>query len=334
MASSSPFGLHSGYSNALLRQWQSSGTELHAHNFMLPLFIVDDEDAQQEVGSLPGVSRWGVNSVISYLRPVVETGLTSVLLFGVPANLPKDDVGSAGESEANPVMAAIKKIKAEFPELTIACDVCLCPYTSHGHCGVLREDGTINNEASIEKIAQQAVAFARAGADIVAPSDMMDSRVLAIKEALRKNDLGSKVSVLSYAVKFASSFYGPFRDAAKSAPAFGDRKKYQLPLGSRGMAARAAARDVSEGADMIMVKPGMAYLDLVRETKNAHPDIPMFIYQVSGEFAMLYHGAANGAFKLDDILKEVFTGMKRAGADVIISYYTPKALELIKSGLM
>lgn len=334
MSSTAPFGLHSGYSNSLLRQWQSSGTELHTHNFMLPLFIVDDAEAKQDIASLPGVSRWGVNSVITYLRPIVETGLTSVLLFGVPANLPKDDVGSAGESEANPVMEVIKKIKAEFPDLTVACDVCLCPYTSHGHCGVLREDGTINNEASIEKIAEQALAFARAGADIVAPSDMMDGRVLAIKKILNQNDFGSRVSVLSYAVKFSSSFYGPFRDAAKSAPAFGDRKRYQLPMGSRGLAARAAARDVSEGADMVMVKPGMAYLDLVRETKNAHPDIPMFIYQVSGEFAMLYHGAANGAFKLDDILKEVFTGMRRAGSDVIISYFTPKALELIKSGKM
>eukprot|EP00092_Neocalanus_flemingeri_P030733 GFUD01033372.1.p1 GENE.GFUD01033372.1~~GFUD01033372.1.p1 ORF type:complete len:334 (+),score=99.11 GFUD01033372.1:38-1039(+) len=333
MTSSTPFGLHSGYKNETLRLWQSSGSELHPHNLMLPLFITDESpDAKQDIPSLPGVSRWGVNSVLEFLKPNVANGLSSVLLFGVPEKVEKDANGKAGETGDNPVMEAVKRIKAQFPNLTVACDVCLCPYTSHGHCGVLNEDaeGSINNEASLPCLASQALAFATAGCDIVAPSDMMDGRVLAIKKKLAEHGFANKVAVLSYAVKFSSSFYGPFRDAAKSAPTFGDRKRYQLPCGSRGLAARAAARDVSEGADMLMVKPGLAYLDLVRETKNSFPHHPMFIYQVSGEYAMIHHGAANGAFNLETTLMEVLTSMRRAGADVIISYFTPRVLEMIK----
>lgn len=301
---------------------------------MLPLFITDESpDAKQDITSLPGVSRWGTSSVITYLRPLVDLGLSSVLLFGVPDKLEKDGEGTAGSGAANPVVDAVRGIKEAFPNLTIACDVCLCPYTSHGHCGVLRQDaeGSIDNASSLVCLAKQALSFARAGADIVAPSDMMDGRVLAIKKILAESGFGNKVSVLSYAVKFSSSLYGPFREAAKSAPAFGDRKRYQLPCGSRGLAARAAARDVSEGADMLMVKPGIAYLDLVRETKDSFPHHPMFIYQVSGEYAMLYHGAAGGAFNLEAILLEVMTSMRRAGADVIISYFTPKLLELLRT---
>jgi len=334
MTSCAPFGLHAGYKNSTLRLWQSSGAELHAHNFMLPLFITDESpDARQDIAALPGVSRWGTSSVVDFLRQPVADGLSSVLLFGVPDKVEKKEDGIAGEREENPVIEAVRKIKAAFPSLTIACDVCLCPYTSHGHCGILTNDaeGSIDAKASNVALANQALAFAKAGADIVAPSDMMDGRILAIKQILADNGYGNRVSVLSYAVKFSSSFYGPFREAAKSAPAFGDRKKYQLPCGSRGLAQRAAARDVSEGADMLMVKPGLAYLDLVRETKDAFPSHPMFIYQVSGEYAMLHHGAAAGAFNLDTTLLEVATSMRRAGADVIISYFTPKLLNLIKS---
>lgn len=333
-AMAAPFGLHAGYKNSTLRLWQAAGTELHSHNFMLPLFITDESpDAKQEIPSLPGVSRWGVASVLDFLRQPVSHGLTSVLLFGVPGKLTKDAKGSAGAGAGNPVLEAVRRIKAEYPGLTVACDVCLCPYTSHGHCGVLTDDaeGSIDAPASLTCLAEQALAFARAGADVVAPSDMMDGRVKAIKQILADNGYGNRVSVLSYSVKFSSSFYGPFREAANSAPAFGDRKKYQLPCGSRGLAARAAARDVAEGADMIMVKPGLAYLDLVRETKDAFPHHPMFIYQVSGEYAMLHHGAAAGAFDLDTTLLEVLTSMRRAGADVVISYFTPRILQLISS---
>jgi len=334
MTSNTPFGLHAGYKNSTMRMWQSTGTELHPHNFMLPLFITDESpEAKQDIASLPGVSRWGTTSVLDFLRPLVSKGLSSVLLFGVPDKVSKDEEGSAGVTDDNPVHKAVKNIKTEFPQLTVACDVCLCPYTSTGHCGVLRNDaeGSIDNEKSTKFLAEQALSFAKSGADIVAPSDMMDGRILAIKQMLAKNGFENKVAVLSYAVKFASSFYGPFRDAAKSAPAFGDRKRYQLPLGSRGLAARAADRDVSEGADMLMVKPGIAYLDLVRETKDRFPHHPMFIYQVSGEYAMLYHGAANGAFNLETTLLEVVTSMRRSGADVVISYFTPQLLDLIRN---
>jgi len=299
---------------------------------MLPLFITDESpEAKQDISALPGVSRWGTKSVLTFLGPLVTKGLSSVLLFGVPDKVTKDEEGSSGALEDNPVLEAVRNIKKEFPSLTVATDVCLCPYTSHGHCGVLQKDpeGSIDHKASLVCLANQALAFARAGADVVAPSDMMDGRVLAIKKILEENGYGNRVAVLSYAVKFSSGFYGPFREAAKSAPAFGDRKKYQLPCGSRGLASRAAARDVSEGADMLMVKPGLAYLDLLRETKDAHPGHPLFVYQVSGEYAMLYHGASAGALNLETTLQEVMQSFRRAGADVIISYFTPKLLELM-----
>lgn len=329
--------LHSGYFHPTLRQWQSCNTELHPHNFMFPLFILGGDeslnDQIEEIASMPGIKRLGVNKVVEYLKPIIENGLKSVLLFGVIRDSElKDPIGSlALTTKNNPVVMATRAIKSSFPEVIVATDICLCPYTDHGHCGILRSDGTIDNSASILKIAEQALFFAQNGADIVAPSDMMDGRIGAIKSELRKHDLDNKVSVLSYAVKFASGFYGPFRDAAKSAPTFGDRKRYQLPLGSRGLAHRAAERDVNEGADMLMVKPGLAYLDLVRETKDRHPDHPLFIYQVSGEYAMIHHGAANGAFDFEKMLQEIFTSMRRAGADVIISYYTPNILKMLRT---
>lgn len=297
---------------------------------MYPIFIIDEPDAEQAVASLPGVSRYGVNKLIEAVKPLVKNGLSSVLLFGVPMNMPKDERGSSADTANMPTILAVKLLRQHFPDLVVACDVCLCAYTSHGHCGILKRDGVLDNSASIKRLAEQSVAYAHAGAQIIAPSDMMDGRVGAIKDALKVAGFSNTVSVLSYAVKFASSFYGPFRDAAKSAPASGDRKCYQLPPGSRGLAARAAERDVEEGADMLMVKPGLAYLDIVRETKDKYPQHPMFIYQVSGEYAMLYHGAHAGAFNLRTTLTEVLTSMRRAGADVIISYYTPQILQWLK----
>lgn len=218
-----------------------------------------------------------------------------------------------------------------FPDLLIAADVCLCPYTCHGHCGILYEDGTLNNEASIARLAEISVSYAKAGCQIIAPSDMMDGRIGAIKKALAETGYGSKVSVMSYSAKFASSFYGPFRDAAKSAPSFGDRRCYQLPPGSSGLAERAVDRDVQEGADILMVKPGLAYLDIVKSIKTKYPTHPMAIYQVSGEYAMLYHGAKAGAFNLQTTLLEVLSCMRRAGADILISYYTPQLLDWLST---
>ncbi|XP_070581877.1 delta-aminolevulinic acid dehydratase-like [Ptychodera flava] len=319
--------LHSGYSNDVLRSWQTTQTTFDSSNLIYPLFITDENDAVEHIASLPGQARYGVNKLEEAVKPLVDKGLKTVLLFGVPSKLPKDDKGTHADTSNTPVIQAIEKLRTAFPGLVIACDVCLCPYTDHGHCGILYEDGTINNTASIQRLAEVSLAYAKAGCHIIAPSDMMDGRVGAIKQILQANGLASKVSVLSYSAKFASCFYGPFRDAAKSAPAFGDRRCYQLPPGSRGLAARAVDRDVSEGADILMVKPSMPYLDIVRQTKDKYPSIPLAVYQVSGEYAMLYHGASAGALDLKRAVIEAITGMRRAGADIIITYYTPMLLD-------
>ncbi|CAH1154566.1 unnamed protein product [Phaedon cochleariae] len=322
--------LQSGIFNQTLRDWHGLNYEISAKNLMYPVFIVEDDNAVQPISSMPGISRFGINKLKEHLQIAVENGLSSVLLFGVIDSLTKDDNASNADSKMNPVIRALPKLRTWFPNLTIACDVCLCPYSSHGHCGILRQDGTIENSASLERISDVALAYAMAGAHIIAPSDMMDGRIGAIKAKLIKNDLGNKVAVLSYAAKFASNFYGPFRDAGKSKPAFGDRKRYQLPPAGAGLALRAAQRDVDEGADMLMVKPGTAYADVLRRIKDAHPDRPMFVYQVSGEYAMILAGAKAGAFKLRPVLMEMLGGLRRAGADVIITYFTPLILEWLK----
>lgn len=282
---------------------------------------------------MPGQSRYGINTLKAALEPLVAKGLKTVLIFGVPGKIEKDDRGTAADSSNTPAVMATKKLREWFPNLLVACDVCLCPYTSHGHCGILRTNGSIDKDASIKRLAEISLAYAKAGCQIIAPSDMMDGRVGAIKQILADNGFGNTVTVMSYSAKFASSFYGPFRDAAKSAPAFGDRKCYQLPPGSIGLAERAVDRDVKEGADILMVKPGLAYLDVVRMVKTKYPTHPLAIYQVSGEYAMIHHGAAAGAFSLKPMLLETLTSMRRAGADIIITYFTPLLLDWIKDGL-
>ncbi|PFX29748.1 delta-aminolevulinic acid dehydratase-like [Stylophora pistillata] len=322
--------LHGGYNHATTRSWQSINTEITTKNLIYPLFITDEVDALEEISSLPGQHRMGINNVEKIVSPLVKKGLKSVLLFGVLSRLKKTDDACNADSEDNPAILAIKKISSLFPDLLICCDVCICPYATHGHCGILYDDGSINNAASIKRIAEISLSYAKAGCHVVAPSDMMDNRIAAIKDILHKNGYGGKVAVMSYSAKFASGFYGPFRDAAKSAPAFGDRRCYQLPSGSKGLAARAVERDVREGADFLMVKPGMAYLDIVRQTKDKFPDFPLAIYQVSGEFAMLYHGSKAGAFDLKTIVLECLTSMRRAGADIIITYFVPQLLDWLK----
>ncbi|XP_028919132.1 delta-aminolevulinic acid dehydratase [Ornithorhynchus anatinus] len=322
--------LHSGYFHPLLRSWQAAATTFDASNLIYPVFVTDSPDAVQPIASLPGVARYGVKKLEEMLRPLVAQGLRCVLIFGVPTKVTKDERGSAADAEDTPAIQAIRTLRAAFPELLVACDVCLCPYTSHGHCGLLRKDGSIRAEDSSRRLAEVALAYAKAGCQVVAPSDMMDGRIAAIKEALIANGLGNQVSVLSYSAKFASCFYGPFRDAAQSSPAFGDRRCYQLPPGARGLALRAVDRDVREGADLLMVKPGMPYLDIVREVKDKHPALPLAVYHVSGEFAMLWHGAQAKAFDLKAAVMEAMTSFRRAGADIIITYYTPQLLHWLK----
>lgn len=322
--------LHSGYFHPLLRNWQTAATSLSASNLIYPIFVTDVPDDKQPIASLPGVARYGVNRLEEMLKPLVEEGLRCVLIFGVPSRVPKDERGSAADSEDSPAIEAIRLLRKNFPSLLVACDVCLCPYTSHGHCGLLSENGSFQAEESRQRLAEVALAYAKAGCQVVAPSDMMDGRVEAIKEALMAHGFGNRVSVMSYSAKFASCFYGPFRDAAQSSPAFGDRRCYQLPPGARGLALRAVDRDVREGADLLMVKPGTPYLDIVREVKNKHPELPLAVYHVSGEFAMLWHAAQAGAFDLKAAVLEVMTAFRRAGADVIITYYTPQLLQWLK----
>ncbi|XP_045761717.1 delta-aminolevulinic acid dehydratase [Maniola jurtina] len=319
--------LQGGYFNSTLRKLQEPNTSIEPHNIMYPVFLLENEDAMQTVSSMPNVFRYGINKLIPALTELVEKGLKSILIFGIVETLPKDASGSSADSPNNPVVKALPTLKALFPELTIACDVCLCPYTSHGHCGVLGDTGSIDHAPSVKRIAEVALAYAKAGADIVAPSDMMDNRIKAIKNALVENKLQNRVSVLSYSCKFASSMYGPFRDTMKSSPMAGDRKCYQLPPGSAGLAARAAARDVAEGADFLMVKPGLPYLDIVRQTKDCYPNHPLFIYQVSGEYAMI--SRSGDASEVQTILMETLTCMRRAGADCIITYFAPLILSLI-----
>nr|XP_023015281.1 heat shock 70 kDa protein cognate 3 isoform X3 [Leptinotarsa decemlineata] len=305
--------MQSGIMNPTLREWQGCNSQITTGNFMYPVFIIEKDDEIQPISSMPGINRFGINKLRDHLEKIVENGLKSVLLFGIIDILPKNDTATSADDKDNPVIRAIPKLRKWFPDLTIACDVCLCPYTSHGHCAILAPDGRIDNSASLERISDIALSYAKAGAHIVAPSDMMDGRIGAIKTKLVNNNLGNKVAVLSYTAKFASNFYGPFRDAAKSKPSFGDRKCYQLPHNSSGMALRAADRDVSEGADMLMIKPVMAYMDILKQIKDKYPEYPMFVYQVSGEYAMIYNAAQGGAFDLKPALMEIMGSLRRAG---------------------
>ncbi|XP_047039507.1 delta-aminolevulinic acid dehydratase [Helicoverpa zea] len=319
--------LQGGYFHSTLRKLQEPNTSIEPHNIMYPVFLLEDDNAFQPVASMANVCRFGINQLISQLEELVNKGLQSILIFGIVSALPKDATGSSADCPENPVIKALPKLRAKFPNLLIACDVCLCPYTSHGHCGLLTPTGAIDHAASVRRIAEVALAYAKAGAQIVAPSDMMDNRIKAIKDALVACKLQNTVSVLSYSCKFASSMYGPFRDTMKSSPMEGDRKCYQLPPGSAGLAARAAARDVAEGADFLMVKPGLPYLDIVRQTKDKYPYHPLFVYQVSGEYAMICR--SGDSTEVQTILMETLTSMRRAGADCIITYFAPLIIDVI-----
>ncbi|CED82102.1 tetrapyrrole biosynthesis porphobilinogen synthase [Phaffia rhodozyma] len=319
--------LQGGYAHPLSRSWQSQGKRLTKEMLMYPIFISDDDQAEQVISSLPGQKRWGIDRLEEFLGPLVKKGLSSVILFGVPQTQPKDPRGSNAESPDSPVIRAIHKIRSLFPELFIACDVCLCEYTSHGHCGILDEDGLLNQEKSAPRIAEVALAYAKAGANCVAPSDMMDGRIKFIKKALIANNLANRCALMSYSAKFASCMYGPFREAAGSAPSFGNRKCYQLPAGGRGLARRAIVRDVNEGADMIMVKPSLPYLDIIASAAELAPDHPIACYQVSGEYAMVCAGADKGVYALRDAAFECMDGFIRAGATIILTYFTPQFLD-------
>jgi len=301
-------------------------TWLNPSQLVLPLFVRTGERLRQPVESMPGVHETSVDEMLRDAEDAARAGVGGVLLFGLPDH--KDAVGSEAWSDEGPVQRAVRALKRELPELVTITDVCLCEYTDHGHCGVIRrETGEVDNDATLELLAREAVSHARAGADIVAPSDMMDGRVGAIREALDGAGF-TDTPILSYAAKFAGAFYGPFREAAESTPQFGDRRAYQMDPANGREALREVALDAAEGADMLMVKPAGAYLDIIHAVRERY-DLPLAAYQVSGEYAMLKAAAQNGWLDERRAAMESLLGIKRAGADLIITYYAKQAARWI-----
>lgn len=283
-----------------------------------PVFVIEGEDICHPVESMPGINQYSIDRLSEELDRVVENGIPSVLLFGIPAH--KDEVGSGAYDEHGIVPEAIRYIKSQekYKNLVVVADVCLCEYTSHGHCGLIR-DGIILNDETLPLLAKASVSYAKAGADIIAPSDMMDKRVGAIRAALDENGFVN-IPIMAYSAKFASGFYGPFRDAAHSAPGFGDRKTYQMDPANGREAMREVEEDLREGADLIIAKPAMAYMDIIKDITNQF-NVPIVAYNVSGEYSMVKAAAANGWIDEKKIVMEIMTGLKRAGAKMIITYH-------------
>ncbi len=299
-------------------------THLDPAQFILPLFVVPGEGIKREISSMPGNYQMSVDQVVIECAEVQALGIGGVILFGLPET--KDEMASGAYDENGIVQRAIRAIRREAPGLLIVTDVCNCEYTSHGHCGYIK-DGDVDNDTTLQWLAKSALSHARAGADIVAPSDMMDGRVWAIRQALDVNGF-EKVPILAYAAKFASSFYGPFREAADSAPAFGDRRSYQMDPANGREAMLEIALDLQEGADMIMVKPAMPYLDLISQARQRF-DVPIAAYQVSGEFSMIMAAARNGWLDHDRAMMESLTSITRAGARIILTYFAKPAARLL-----
>ena len=297
-------------------------THLRPDDFIYPLFVAPGNKLKEPITAMPGVHRWSVDLVAEEVKAAWDAGVPAVLLFGLPEQ--KDDLGSEAGKRSGVVQRAIKQIKKAVPDILVITDVCLCGYTSHGHCGVVH-DGEVDNDATLELLAQVALSHAEAGADIVAPSDMMDGRVLAIREALDEQGF-TMTAIMSYAVKYASGFYGPFREAAESAPQFGDRRSYQMDPANVREAFREATLDVEEGADIIMVKPALPYLDIISQLRG-EIDQPLAAYQVSGEYSMIKAAAANGWLDEKTVMLESLLSIKRAGADMIITYFAKEAAQ-------
>jgi porphobilinogen synthase len=291
-------------------------THVTVDDLVLPLFAMPGENVRRPVASMPGVDQTSVDALLRDAEDAHRLGIPAVLLFGIPAD--KDEQGSGAWNDEGPVQRAVRAVKQELPDLVVITDVCMCEYTAHGHCGVL-VDGAVDNDATLELLAREALSHARAGADIVAPSDMMDGRVAAIRAALDAEGFAD-TAILSYAAKFASAYYGPFRDAADSAPAFGDRRGYQMDPANGEEAVREALTDIEEGADIVMVKPALPYLDIVRRVKEA-TGYPVCAYHVSGEYAAVMAAAERGWLDGPRALREALTSMRRAGADLVITYW-------------
>ena len=306
-------------------------TILTPNDFIVPLFVRHGEGIKTEISSMPGQYQWTVDLLGAEAREISALGIPAVILFGIPDE--KDPIGLENFAADGIIQQATRAIKAAVPEMVVITDVCLCEYTDHGHCGVLNlgeeqnkhlPEGYVLNDPTLEILGQVAVSHAKAGADIVAPSGMMDGMVGAIRAALNTNGF-EHIPILSYAVKYASAFYGPFRDAADGAPKFGDRKSHQMDPANRREALREAALDVAEGADMLMVKPGLPYLDIIRDVREAFGELPLAAYNVSGEYAMIKAAAANGWIDERNVVLETLTAFKRAGCDLMITYHAKDA---------
>jgi porphobilinogen synthase len=292
-------------------------TRFHPNDFIYPLFVTHGRDVRAEIGSMPGVYHLSTDQLAREGREVLSLGISAVLLFGLPAE--KNEAGTEAYAQNGIVQDAVRTLKDAVPDLLVVTDVCLCEYTSHGHCGVVLPDGTVDNDQSLDLIAQTAISHAEAGADIVAPSDMMDGRVAAIR-GLLDGEGYKDTPIMSYSAKYASAFYGPFRTAADSAPQFGDRRSYQMDPPNVREALREIEADIEEGADIVMVKPALAYMDVIARARERF-DHPLAAYNVSAEYAMVKAAAQNGWIDEQRIITEILTGIKRAGADMIITYH-------------
>ena len=300
-------------------------TILHIEELIYPIFVTYGRDKREEISAMPGCYRFSIDNITREVREAAELGIPAIILFGIPDK--KDEIGSEAYNPKGVVQEAIRAIKAEVPKIVVITDVCIDEYTSHGHCGVVR-DGEIDNDATLELLAQMALSHAQAGADIVAPSDMMDGRVKAIRKVLDEHGF-QHTPIMSYAAKYASSFYGPFREAADSIPKFGDRKSYQMDIANSREAMREIRLDIEEGADIIMVKPALPYLDIIWQARQKF-DLPIAAYNVSGEYAMIKAAASQGWLDEERVILESLTCIKRAGADLILTYFAKDVARLLR----
>jgi porphobilinogen synthase len=300
-------------------------THLRVDQLIYPLFVAEGLTEPREITSMPGIMNWPLEQIGSEVQRIAALGIPAVLLFGIPNE--KDEVGSQAYAETGVIQEAIRRIKAVSPETLIVTDVCLCEYTSHGHCGVIH-NGTVQNDESLALLAQMALSHVEAGADIVAPSDMMDGRVGTLRHVLDEHGY-NQTPIMAYSVKYASGFYGPFREAAGSSPQFGDRRSYQMDPANVREALRELEQDILEGADMVMVKPALAYLDVIRQVRD-HCELPLVAYNVSGEYSMVKAAAQQGWIDEQRIVMEMLTGIRRAGADMIITYFAPDVAQWLR----
>jgi porphobilinogen synthase len=300
-------------------------TSLSVNDLIYPMFSAFGTGIKKQISSMPGIYQQSIEHIVAEAKEVHQMGIPAVILFGIPET--KDAVGSDAYSDKGIIQETIRAIKKEVPELAVITDVCLCEYTDHGHCGLIK-NGDVDNDSTVELLAKEALSHAKAGADMVAPSDMMDGRVGAIREILDNNGF-SHIPVMSYAVKYASGYYGPFREAAESTPQFGDRRSYQMDPANRLEALREAQADIEEGADIIMVKPGLPYLDVLRDLRNEFA-MPLAVYNVSGEYSMVKGAAANGWIDEERVVMETMMSFKRAGADLIITYHAKDVAKWLK----